>query len=153
MRQYNVTHCQGNDKTDSVECIGQNARQTAMAFPSKIDKQAAQAMIRGGMSQQQVADIYQVSRQSVSALLARVEANKDITAKYRDNKAQVLETIQTELLSSVRADNPKEAQSLVTSAAILEDKIRLERGQSIVNTTVDIRMLIASLPDSAPNNT
>ena len=124
-----------------------------MAFPQKIDRQAAQAMIKGGMSQQQVADIYQVSRQSVSALLARVEANKDITAQYRDNKAQVLETIQTELLSSVRADDPKSAQQLVTSAAILEDKIRLERGQSIVNTTVDIRMLIASLPNSTPDNT
>lgn len=123
-----------------------------MAFPQKIDKQAAQAMVRGGMSQQQIADIYQVSRQSVSALLARVEANKDITAQYRDKKAEVLETIQTELLSNVRADNPKEAQSLVTSAAILEDKIRLERGQSTVNATVDIRMLIASIPNYTPDN-
>ena len=118
-----------------------------MAFPAKIDRDKALKMIQGGMSQQEIADIYQVSRQSVSALLARVEANKDITAQYRDKKAEVLETIQTELLSSVRADDPKSAQQLVTSAAILEDKIRLERGQATVNTTVDIRMLIASLPD------
>jgi len=123
-----------------------------MAYPAKIDRDKALKMIQGGMSQQEIADIYQVSRQSVSALLARVEANKDITAKYRESKAEVLETIQTELLSSVRADNPKEAQSLVTSAAILEDKIRLERGQSTVNTTVDIRMLIASLPDQPPSS-
>ena len=135
------------------ECIDQIARLTYMAFPRKIDTTKATKMLQGGMSQQEVADIFQVSRQSVSALMARVQAQQVETAQYREHKAQVFETIQSELLSSVRAEDPKSAQQLVTSAAILEDKIRLERGQATVNTTVDIRMLIASLPDSAPDQT
>jgi hypothetical protein len=50
----------------------------------------------------------------------------------------------------VSTDNPKEAQSLVTSAAILEDKIRLERNQLTSHGILDIRALVALIPDS-PN--
>lgn len=120
---------------------------------SKVDKKAALAMYNGGMSQVEIADKFQVSRTAISNLIARTKANNEQIEEYRANKAQIFEGIQVDLLSAVSADDPKTAQQLVTSAAILEDKIRLERGQSTVNTTVDIRMLIASLPDSAPSNT
>lgn len=116
-----------------------------------INKEQAIAMYKGGMKQTDIAEAFGVTRTAISNLIARTKANEDVLSEYRANKAQIMEGIQSELLSAVSADNPK-AQALVTSAAILEDKIRLERGQSTVNTAVDIRMLIASIPtNSSPD--
>lgn len=123
-----------------------------MAFTSKVNKKHALALYNSGIKTTDIAATYGVQPCAISQLVKRAKAAAAATAEYRDNKAQVFETIQSELLSRVNADNPKEAQSLVTSAAILEDKIRLERGQATVNTTVDIRMLIASIPaNSSPD--
>ena len=119
-----------------------------MPFPQRrVDKEKALAMVKGGMTQTAVAEHYGVTRDAISKLIKRTEANKDVIAKYRENKAEIMEGIQVELLSAVSEAPIKEKQSLIVGAGILEDKIRLERGQATVNTTVDIRMLIASLPD------
>jgi len=118
---------------------------------AKIDKNTAIALYKGGMTQADIARKYNASLQAVNQLIQRTLNSKESLTTYRENKDKIFEQIQSELLSRVNADNPKDAQQLVTSAAILEDKIRLERGQSTVNTTVDIRMLIASLPSSSPD--
>ena len=118
----------------------------------RVDKEKALAMVKGGLTQTAVAEYYGVTRDAISKLIKRTEANKDIIDKYRENKAQIMEGIQVELLSAVSEAPIKEKQSLIVGAGILEDKIRLERGQSTVNTTVDIRMLIASIPtNSSPD--
>lgn len=122
-----------------------------MAFPSKVNKKEAIALYKGDMPVTEIAEKYGVTKGAISKLVSRAKEDKAAMEEYRASKAEVFEHIQGKLLSAVSEDNPKEAQSLVTSAAILEDKIRLERGQSTVNTTVDIRMLIASLP-SAPSD-
>ena len=153
MRQYNVAQCHVYDRANKRECIDQNARRTAMAFTSKVNKEHALALYNSGIKTKDIAATYGVQPCAISQLVKRAKEAAAATAEYRDNKAQVFEHIQGKLLSAVSADDPKSAQQLVTSAAILEDKIRLERGQATVNTTVDICMLIASLPNSTPDNT
>jgi len=119
------------------------------AGKGRVDKKAALAMYNGGMSQVEIADKFQVSRTAISNLIARTKANSEQIEEYRANKAQIFEGIQVDLLSAVSADDPKTAQSLVTSAAILEDKIRLERNQATSHSILDVRALIALIPDSS----
>lgn len=111
----------------------------------RVNKKEAIALYNGGLQVKEIAEKYEVKPSAICNMIARYKAEQADLEEYRNNKANIMEHIQGKLLSSVSQDNPKEAQSLVTSAAILEDKIRLERGQSTVNTTVDIRALIASV--------
>lgn len=119
----------------------------------RVNKKEAIALYNGGLQVKEIAEKYEVRPSAISNMIARYKAEQDTLAEYRNNKASIMEHIQGKLLSSVSEEDPKSAQQLVTSAAILEDKIRLERGQSTVNTAVDIRMLIASLPNSTHDNT
>lgn len=119
-----------------------------MAFTPKVNKEQAIAMIKGGMKPAQVARTFGVSSAAVANMIARAKERAPILQEYRENKDKIMEDIQAELLSAVSADNVKEAQSLVTAAAILDDKIRLERGQATSHTIVDLRALLAIVPDA-----
>ena len=117
-----------------------------MAFTPKLNKEQALAMVKGGMPPAKVAEAFGVVPSAVSQLLKRTRDNEPLLTQYRQDKDKVMETIQSELLAAVKADDPKSAQQLVTSAAILDDKIRLERGQVQSIHALDIRAIIASLP-------
>lgn len=96
----------------------------------RVDKVKAIAMVQGGMSKTAVAKEFGVTRHAIGKLIQRTQDNKTTLDQYRDSKPEIFEQIQAELLSAVSADDCKQAQSLVTSAAILQDKIQVMRGQA-----------------------
>ena len=101
-----------------------------MAFTSKVNKEHALALYNSGIKTKDIAATYGVQPCAISQLVRRAREEQAATSEFRENKASIMENIQGKLLAAVNAEEPKVAQSLVTSAAILEDKIRLERGQS-----------------------
>lgn len=108
--------------------------------PNSVDKRKAIAMVKGGMSQTEVAKEFGVGRSAISNLIQRTEDNRTIINTYRENKPEIMEGLQAELLSAVSRDDPKGSQSLIVGAGILEDKIRLARGESTSNVALDHRM-------------
>jgi transposase len=114
--------------------------------PSKrVDRKKALAMVAGGMTQTEVAQEFGVCKQAINNLVKRAQDNKAALLSYQDNKAEVFEDIQSMLLEGVDRDKIKgaTAQQLVTSAAILQDKIQVLRGQATDHTIVDIRAIQA----------
>lgn len=125
-------------------------RQTLLKH-KRVDKIKAIAMVQGGMSKTDVAREFGVTRHAIGKLIQRTQDNKTALDQYRDSKPEIFEQIQAELLSAVSTDNCKEAQSLVTSAAILQDKIQVMRGQA--NNIVGIQDLrsLTQLIDISPS--
>jgi len=119
------------------------------AGKGRVNKKEAIALYNGGLQVKEIAEKYEVKPSAICNMIARYKAEQGDLEEFRANKANIMEHIQGKLLSSVSEDNPKEAQSLVTSAAILEDKIRLERNQATSHSILDVRALIALIPDSS----
>lgn len=122
-----------------------------MAFTPKINKHQAIAMIKGGMRKADVARAMEVHPSAINHLIQRTQANKVDLDKYRDNKPEIMEQIQGELLSAVSADDPNSASKLVVAAAVLQDKIQVIRGQA--NNIVGIQNLrsLTQLIDISPS--
>jgi len=121
----------------------------------KVDKVKALAMVRGGMTQTAVAEEFGVTIHAINKLIKRTNDNKPALQDYKDNKAEVFENIQAELLQAVDGEKLKaaSAQQLITSAAILQDKIQVLRGQPTSITDVNLRALIAMIPGQSDTET
>ena len=117
----------------------------------KVDKTSAIAMHRGGMKQADIARVYNVNPNAINKLIKRTMDNKPALDQYRDNKPEIMEQIQGELLSAVDADDPNSASKLVVAAAVLQDKIQVMRGQA--NNIVGIQDLrsLTQLIDITPS--
>ncbi len=83
-----------------------------------------------GHSNGEIAKIVGCSAQNIQARLANYDYNGFKT--FRERKDSVFERIQHELAESLNADDLKkmQARDRITGIAILEDKIRLIRGQA-----------------------
>jgi hypothetical protein len=84
------------------------------------------------------------------------KGSEDDLRSFKDNKADVYDAIQRRLLLSVTDAKLAKApmQSLVLSAAILEDKARLVRGLATginVSVLMDVAEAIRNRAPSAPN--
>jgi hypothetical protein len=88
-------------------------------------------MADGGMTQTEIAKVVSCSPQNISARLSAVDYNGLKT--LRDSKDKVFERLQWELAKSIEpADIKKMAvRDRFMGIGILEDKIRLLRGQSV----------------------
>jgi hypothetical protein len=116
------------------------------------DRQAAiKAVIDNNLSYRQAETLTGVSKTRIHELVQEVKANPELTL-FRDNKAGVFESLQAKLISLADDDLLKTMLSKrgFTDAAILEDKIRLIRGQATSISAVDIRQLIASVSVDNP---
>ena len=96
----------------------------------------------------QIAQLLGCDRSNVSRRLAKYKPTLEKIDRYKKHRADIYANLQTELLSGVTPDKIKDssATQLITGAAILYDKERLERGQSTQN------MSVASLIESHSTN-
>jgi predicted transcriptional regulator len=96
----------------------------------------------------QIATLLGCDRSNVSRRLAKYKPTLEKIDRYKKNRADIYAHMQTELLAGVTSDKIKDssATQLITGAAILYDKERLERGQSTAN------MSVASLIDTHSAN-
>ena len=106
----------------------------------KIDVAKALVLrLTRGLTLQEIADKFGVTKQAVHGALARFDnllKNNDIRPTYQANKASVLENIQVEILSNMVDPARLEKASvnnLAYAAGQLDNMIRLERGQSTAN--------------------
>ena len=101
-----------------------------------IDTPKALGMRLQGATYQQIADVFGVTRQAVHDRLRRlVKTDPDLLHAFKDQRADIFASLQTEILQSLDIKKLPE-QVKVTQAAILYDKERLERGQSTNNVNV-----------------
>ncbi len=103
------------------------------------------------LNQSQIARIAGCSHQRVSQVLAEflADTSPEHMEDFRSDKASICEVMQYRMLSSITQDklDKTSAVQLVTGAAILEDKIRLMRGQPTsihVHALVDVLDAIAA---------
>ena len=118
------------------------------------DRQAAiKAVIDNKLSYRQAETLTGVSKSKIHELIQEAKANPE-RILFRDNKAEILEGIQAKLINLADDETLKKMLERrgFTDTAILEDKIRLIRGQATSISAVDIRQLIASVSVDTPQD-
>ena len=116
------------------------------------DRQAAiKAVIDNKLSYRQAETLTGVSKSKIHELIREAKANPDLQL-FKNNKADVFEAVQAKLINLADDETLKKMLERrgFTDTAILEDKIRLIRGQATSISAVDIRQLIASVSVDNP---
>lgn len=104
----------------------------------KIDIDKAVQHRFNGLTMAEIGKIFNCSKQAVSQALAPYKNIPKGYKTYKDRKAEILELKQYELVCAVDAAAIKKMQpyQAITAIGILEDKIRLIRGESTQNVSV-----------------
>jgi len=95
-----------------------------------------------GLTQREMSDLTGIPKSTIQYRLQQFKDDPEFR-NFKANKADVLEELQFKLASVVDHDLLKSMVSKrgMTDLAILEDKIRLMRGEATSITTIDIRAL------------
>lgn len=101
-------------------------------------------VINKGVTQEQASKLTGTSQSRISEILSQVKQNPEYL-EFQENKDKVFEGLQAKLCNLADDATLKTMLSKrgMTDVAILEDKIRLIRGQATDITDVQIRGLIA----------
>jgi transcriptional regulator with XRE-family HTH domain len=105
------------------------------------------------LTQEQTSQLTGISRSRISEIMSEVKTNADVLL-LKDNKAEILEGIQAKLINLADDDLLKTMLSKrgMTDVAILEDKIRLIRGQATSISDIQVRGLIAMIQAAPVDN-
>jgi hypothetical protein len=131
------------------------ASKTKTQTPTK--KQLMTLRCKKGLTEREISAVTGIPKTTIHDSLQRIQNDPDFK-DFQSNKAIYFEKIQHELVKNADHDAIKTMLNKrgMTDAAILEDKIRLIRGQSTNNTLIDLRMLIGKVEDergNTPENT
>ena len=108
---------------------------------TEADKQLIK-LANKGLTQREMSELTGIPKSTIQYKLQSLKDDPEFT-NFKKNKADVLEELQFKLASVVDHDLLKSMVSKrgMTDLAILEDKIRLMRGEATSITTIDIRAL------------
>jgi hypothetical protein len=122
------------------------ASKTKVETPTK--KQLINLRCKKGLTEREISAVTGIPKTTIHDTLQKIQNDPDFK-DFQSNKAIYFEKIQHELVKNADHDAIKTMLNKrgMTDAAILEDKIRLIRGQSTNNTLVDVRMLISQVED------
>ncbi len=103
-----------------------------------IDKNRILELRLKGLTFQDIGDLVGCSRQNVSQIIKKNFPNLDSLNSYKENKDMVFEAKQQEMMYSLDKEKIEKmsGRDAVVSAGILEDKIRLIRGQATENINI-----------------
>ncbi len=106
--------------------------------PKGIDKTRVLELRLKGLSYREIAQLVGCSKSNVEFIMKNHFPNLTNLQKYSENKAKILEALQQELVYQFDAEKQKKmsGRDLTWSIAVLEDKIRLIRGQSTENISI-----------------
>lgn len=126
-----------------VESITPERKRRPRARLKEEEKQKIKELAQANpnLSHQQIGELVNVDRSTVTKVIAGFELDRAEVQQYTENRADILAALQRRLLVSITDDDIKRtsAAQRVTMAAILHDKERLERGQSTSNVlTIDV---------------
>lgn len=120
--------------------ITESARKTKRNLAPAIRKMA---IANPELTRPEIARALNCSSQNVHCVLDKFLETKSRAEleDFQSNKADVYDALQFRLLSALTPDKiaKSRTQELVTAAAILEDKARLERGQP---TTINLSVMV-----------
>jgi transcriptional regulator with XRE-family HTH domain len=111
---------------------------TVKHTPKGIDKTRVLELRLKGLSYREIAQLVGCSKSNVEYIMKNHFPNLTNLRKYSENKGQILEALQQELVYQFDAEKQKKmsGRDLTWSIAVLEDKIRLIRGQSTENISI-----------------
>ena len=114
--------------------------------PSK--QQITAMVLEAGLTQEQVAAQTGVCQQRVSQIIQEVKNDKNFL-DFTKNKDKVFENLQYKIINLAGSEALKTMLNKrgFTDVAILEDKIRLIRGESTSNISYDARSITASISE------
>jgi predicted XRE-type DNA-binding protein len=117
--------------------------------PCKADrKQIAKLIIDNELTQEQTSALTGISRSRISEIMSEIRTNPE-TIQFSKNKDKIYEGLQAKLINLADDDALKTMLSKrgFTDVGILEDKIRLIRGESTQNISYDSRSITASISE------
>ena len=98
-----------------------------------------------GLTNADIGKLVGISHQAIYERFAKIGYSPKNRKQYQEHKAEIYETIQIAIANALSEADWKKVSpaQAITSLAILEDKIRLLRGQSTANVSV-LSQIIAS---------
>ena len=92
-----------------------------------------------------IAAAFGISKQAVYQFIDRNKAKLAILKTFKDNKADILEELQYDIVSSVDSADLKKMQPYqkITAIGILEDKVQVIRGESSSKNQLSVVLNIA----------
>lgn len=105
--------------------------------------QIADLALSKGLTQDQIAKLAGCSQQRISQLLRDVKTDPQ-TIAFRDNKADILESLQGKIINNISDDDLKKAslQQKIISSSVLQDKIQQIRGVATSLSDNQINILV-----------
>lgn len=111
---------------------------------SKVNKEEAVALYKGGYRKVDIAKKYGVTRASITQMLQRVTTNHKALQELNNNEAGVLDLIRGNMLSALTTattndipiETPRDLMQYATAYAVMYDKSRLQKGLSTENYSV-----------------
>lgn len=126
-----------------------------MATKTKTDgrtkadkKQIAKLIIDNELKQTEVSAITGISQSRISEIMSDIKSNPE-SLQFSKNKDKVFENLQLKMINLADTDALKGMLQKrgFTDVAILEDKIRLIRGESTQNISYDARVISANVAE------
>jgi predicted transcriptional regulator len=116
--------------------------------PKADKKQVADLVLNRGLTQDQAAALTGVAQSRISEIIKEVRTNPDVI-QFSKSKDKIYEGLQVKLINLADDDALKSMLSKrgFTDVGILEDKIRLIRGESTSNISYDARTITASISE------
>lgn len=130
-----------------VDSLNARTRKTTTPKNKKIDIQKALELRSKGLTEPEIAELFNCTKQAVNkALKPYAGLFDDGIEAFKKHRADLLALGQRELLLSVDPDDIKKmsVKDRVVAMGILYDKERLERGQSTSNHSIMARAVEAA---------
>jgi hypothetical protein len=140
----------GNGKTDittlpanTYEELNKQLEERSTKYKGKVDLPRALQLRLKGATVQEIGQVYNVSGSAITQLFARYlppDTDLDKYMAYKNTKTEQMEMVQQRALHMLTSDKLQKASvgELNALSGTLEDKIRLQRGQSTSNTVVAV---------------
>ena len=127
-----------NNKDNISNKDNTNVNKPSNSLTKDINIKDILKYLQKGLSYRQISDIVECSPQLVHKIFKKACPDKSLK-EYRDNKDSVLEELQADILYSVEDTDIKGSsmKDRIVSMGILEDKIRLIRGESTQNVNIN----------------
>ena len=139
----------GKTKQTGETMAAEKIKQNQITKPRKTDKKLIAELAAGKpLTQAQIGQLTNLSQNRVSEILQEVKNNQEFH-QFTKNKDKVFENLQYRLINLADDNLLKTMLNKrgMTDVAILEDKIRLIRGESTANISYDAKVISASVAE------
>ena len=129
-------------------------KQPKLSTPKYIPIQTLIHYAEKGLTLDDIGRIVNVTKSAISQRFTKARYTPDRLREFRESKAEIYEYVQERLINSLTPSDLRRMapDRRIWSIAVLEDKIRLIRGQSTANVSSWMHIVVNAKQQAAPQH-